>query len=100
LLVRQWTASWLKNAKAERDRIDRLRSLVDLQSRDLAFKEYAGAISQEVLSSQPDGMKATLKTLLGKTRRDLARNDHLHRRLSTEIDELTEIIQWVEQNGQ
>jgi hypothetical protein len=100
LVVRQWTASWVKNAKAERDRLDRRRSLIELQSRDSAFKDYAGAIGREILSSQPSGPDATLKTLLSKTRRDLARNDHLHRRLSTEIDELTEIIQWVEQNGQ
>jgi hypothetical protein len=100
-LVRQWNANWLDNAHTERERIDRQRSLVELDERVEAVGAYADSLSRHLLKTNPGptNPRGTLKTLLLRTRDALLQNDRLHRRASLEREELEAIIQWVEGNG-
>lgn len=98
-LLAQWSASWLNNAKAERDRIERERGYVELTGQVEAAAAYADSISKSLLKHNPRTPKDALKTLLLRSRDELVKNDRLHRRASMEREELEDIIQWVERNG-
>lgn len=98
-LLAQWSASWLNNAKAERDRIERERGYVELTGQVEAADAYANSISSSLLKHNPRTPKDTLKTLLLRSRDELVKNDRLHRRASMEREELEDILQWVERDG-
>ncbi len=99
-LVRQWSTTWLDSAKAERDRIDRLHGFIELSGQVEAVLEYTKSLSSNLLRHRPPTPKDTLKILMLRSRDELVRNDRLHRRASMEREELEELIQWVERNGQ
>lgn len=98
-LLAQWSASWLDNAKAERERIERERGYVELIGQVEAAGAYADSISKSLLKHNPKNPKDTLRVLLLRSRDELIKNDRLHRRASMEREELEDIIQWVERNG-
>lgn len=98
-LVRQWSTTWLDSAKAERDRIDRLRGFVELSGQVEAVLEYTKSLSSNLLRHRPTTPKDSLKILMLRCRDELVNNDRLHRRASMEREELEELIQWVERNG-
>jgi len=98
-LLARWSASWLDNAKAERDRIERERGYVELTGQVEAASAYADSISKSLLKHSPKDLKGALKALLLRSRDELVKNDRLHRRASMEREELEDIIQWVERNG-
>jgi hypothetical protein len=98
-LIRQWSANWLDNARAERERIERRRSFIELNAGVEAFGAYAESLSRNLLKVNPrKDPKDTLKTLLLRTRDELLKNDRLHRRTDLERETLEEIIQWLEEN--
>jgi hypothetical protein len=99
-LVRQWSATWLDNAKAERGLIDSQRGYAELDERVEAVGAYAESLSKYLLGVDPgrDNPKGTLKTLLLRTRDELVKNDRSHRRAGLELEELEAILQWVEGN--
>lgn len=101
-LVNQWNTTWLENARAERDRIERQRGFVSLNGQVKAAQKYAQSLSSNLLKLDPgeDDPKETLKTLLLRSRDELIRNDRMHHRASMEREELEGIIQWVERNEQ
>ena len=99
-LVRQWSTTWLDSAKAERKRIERLRSFVELDGQVDAVLTYAQSLSQHLNDVKPKDAKGTLKTLLLRSRDQLINDARMHRRASMEREELEELIQWVERNGQ
>jgi hypothetical protein len=99
-LVRQWSTTWLDSAKAERNRIERLRSFKELDGQVEAVLNYAQSLSKHLNDVKPEDVKGTLKTLLLRSRDQLINDDRLHRRASMEREELEELIQWVERNGQ
>ncbi len=98
-LVRQWSTTWLDSAKAERDRIDRLRGFVELSGQVDAVLKYALSLSRNLLKNKPVTQKDTLKTLMLRSRDELVKEDRLHRRARMEREELEELIQWVERNS-
>jgi len=98
-LTKQWNASWLDNANAERSRIERQRGFFELDSQTVASNNYALSLSKKLLKEKPATPKETLKTLLLRSRDELVKDDRLHRRASMEREELEEIIQWVERNS-
>jgi hypothetical protein len=99
-LVRQWSTTWLDIAKAEHNRIERLRSFVELDGQVDAVLAYAQSLSSHLNEVKPDNPKNTLKTLLLRSRDQLVNDDRMHRRASMEREELEELIQWVERNDQ
>lgn len=100
-LVRQWSASWLENAKAERSRIERLRGFMELEGQAEAVREYSRSLSQHLLKNTTGDPQAKecLRTLLLRSRDELVKNDRFHRRASIEREELEEILQWLERSG-
>jgi len=104
-IIRQWSASWLVNAKTESEQIDRKRNIVETFAREQALVDYAEVISREIneLSKrrQPE-IKEMLKTLLFRTRaliRSGEHSDQLRRRMSLELQEIEDMIKWMEANG-
>jgi hypothetical protein len=98
-LVRQWKASWLQNAQAEKAQIDRLRSFTEIKAQIEGDMEYAVSIGRSLQADRPKGLKETIRTILLRTRNELVKNDRFHRRAGMEREALEEIIQWVERNG-
>lgn len=104
-LIKQWSANWLTNAKAESEQIDRKRNIVETAAREQALIKYAEVISSEInelaKKRQPE-IKDTLKTILMRTRaliRSGEYSDQLRRRMSTELQEIENMIEWMEANG-
>ncbi len=99
-MVSQWETSWLGNAKAEHDGVERLRKIAELQGREKALRDYAGALGKgldrEKIPQGKDALTETVRNLIMRTRSLIYRNTRLHRHLSTEIHELDEILKWME----
>jgi len=98
-IINHWEADWLANALAEKEQIDRRRSYIETSGQEQAIRQYADSLSQAVLKEKPNGVKATLKVLLMRSRLIIIRNDQLRRKMSTEQQELEDIIRWIEVNG-
>jgi hypothetical protein len=98
-VIKQWEANWLANALAEKDQIDRRRSLIETAGQEQALRQYAHLLSQALERDKPSGVKATLKTLLMRSRSIIIRDDQLRRKMSAEQQELDAIIRWIEVNG-
>ena len=97
--IDQWEAAWLASARAEKDQIDRRRSLIETSGQEQAVRQYADLLSQSLAKDKPSGIKATLKTLLMRSRSIIIRNDLLRSHMSSEQQELEGIIRWIEVNG-
>lgn len=98
-IISQWEADWLANADAEKEQIDRRLSYLETSGQEQAIRQYADSLSQAVIKEKPSGVKATLKTLLMRSRSIIIRNDQLLRKMSSEQQELEDIIRWIEVNG-
>ena len=98
-VIGQWEANWLGNAKKEKDQIDRRRSLVETAGLEEALLQHAESLSQALVRENPQDLKAAFKTLLNRTRSLIIRSDRLRRKMSTEQEELDNIIRWIEVNG-
>jgi hypothetical protein len=97
-LISQWTANWLVNARNERERIETARSYAALSGQEKAIIEHAQDMGISVLESKREakGLKDTVKALLVRSRMLLVRSDRMHRRASNELQELEEVLQWLE----
>lgn len=98
-IIRQWSATWLLNARAEREQIERERIVVETKGRDEAIRQYANFLSKDLVQKKPVGLKETLKTLLLRTRTLIITNPQLRQRMSDEQQDLEDIIRWLEGNG-
>jgi hypothetical protein len=98
-IIRQWSATWLLNARAEREQIERERIMVETKGRDEAIRQYANFLSKDLVQKKPVGLKETLKTLLLRTRTLIITNPQLRQRMSDEQQDLEDIIRWMEGNG-
>lgn len=102
-LIRQWTANWMTNARAERDRIETARSYASLNGKEKGLEEYVRDLTQDLLKQKRDGkddLKGAVRALLMRTRVILVQNDRMPRRASTELQELEDILQWLETGQQ
>lgn len=97
-IIRKWSTSWLKNAKTESEQIERKKNIIESAGRDKAYRQYAEMISREVVQKKPQGVKDTLKTLLMWTRTMIFKNDQLRRRMTSDEQDLEDIIKWIEVN--
>ncbi len=98
-LIREWTANWLRTALLEREQIEEKRSLASHAGNEDAQKEFAAMVSREFVKTARKNQRSALQSLLQNTLKGLVRNPSLYRRLSTEPQEITEIVQWLRENA-
>lgn len=104
-LIKQWSATWLNNAKAESEQIDRKRNIIETSAREQAQINYAMIISREInelTKKEKPNVQGILKALLLRSRaliRSGEYSEQLRRRMSTELQEIEDMIKWVEVNG-
>jgi hypothetical protein len=98
-IIRNWSATWLTNARLESEQVERKRSLVDTQGQEKAIRQYADFLSKDLTQKKPVGIKETLKTLLLRTRQLIINSHQLRQRMTDEQQDLENIIRWIEGNG-
>ena len=98
-IIRRWSATWLLNAKAESEQIERRRSIIEAAGQEKAIRQYADFLSKDMIRKKPVGIKETLKTLLLGTRTLIMNNPQLRQRMSAEQQDLEDIIRWIEGGG-
>ena len=101
-LIQQWSTNWLRSAKAESEQLDRKRNVIETSSQEQAHVQYAKLISREIDQLAKKGkpeVKDLLKALLLRSRamiRSGEHSDQLRRRMTTELQEIEDMIQWLE----
>lgn len=95
-IIKRWSATWLNNAKIEKDQIDRKRSIVESAGQEEAIRQYAEWLSNDLVKKKPVGVKETLKALLMSTRTIIFRKDQLRKLMPDGQEDLEEIIKWIE----
>ncbi len=97
-LVSNWSSNWLQNARAERERIETARSFASLSGQERAILEHAVEMAGELRQQkqQDSGLRQVVRALLARSRLLLIRSDRMHRRAANELQELEEVMQWVE----
>jgi hypothetical protein len=104
-LIKQFSTSWLKTAKDESEQLDRKRTVIEIAAQEQAHIKYATQLSREINEQAKKGKpesKSLLKTLLLRSRamiRSGEQSDQLRRRMTTELQEIEDMIKWVEENG-
>ena len=98
-LINRWSASWLINARVEKEQIERKRNIVESAGQEKAIRQYADLFSRDLIQKKPVGVKETLKTLLLRTRTIIFNNDQLRKRMAPQQQELEDIIKWIEVSG-
>jgi hypothetical protein len=103
-LIDEWSANWLQRARSEYRQIERLHADEKLAGQSLALKEFATATVQMLGNAlaetdtaerrpEPD-LPASLRMLLQGTLKLCIREPQLQQRLTNQMSELTEIIEW------
>ena len=95
-IIGRWTTTWLRNAKAESEQVERKRNLIGTTGEEQAVRQYAVFLSKDLMQKRPVGIKETLKVLLLRTRALIMSKPQLRQRMSEEQEELDEIIRWIE----
>jgi len=97
-LVNNWTSNWLLNARAERERIEAARSIAALEGQEKAVIAHAQEVAAELLKQKKQGgdLKQAVRSLLARSRTILIRSDRMNRRAANELQELEEVMQWLE----
>ena len=95
-IISRWSTTWLKNARGESEQIERRRNIIESAAREQAIRQYADMLSRDLVQKKPLGVRETLRTLLMRTRAIIFNNDQLRQRMTTEQQELEEIIKWIE----
>ena len=98
-IIKRWSATWLNNARAEKEQIERRRSIVESAGQEEAIRQYAEWLSNDLVKKKPIGVKDTLKTLLMSTRTIIFRKDQLRKLMPEGQENLEEIIKWIEADG-
>jgi hypothetical protein len=98
-IINKWSATWLSNAKAEAEQIERKQNIITSAGSEKAIRQYADFLSKDLIQKKPVGIKETLKALLLRTRALIMTNDQLRQHMSDEQQELEDIIRWIEVSG-
>ncbi|RPI23326.1 MAG: hypothetical protein EHM70_22650 [Chloroflexota bacterium] len=109
-LVEQWRTTWMQRAEEESRNIERLNAEARLVGQDTAVKEFATASGQllamalqhlpeehESLEGEQMGpnMPESLRLLLQGTLKLCIREPLLQSRMSNQMNNLLEIIEWI-----
>jgi len=101
-IIKGWNASWLNNAKAESDQIDRRRNNIEKTAEEKAKRQYVEALSREINDLAKIGkpsIKETLKVLILRSHSMIRSSEQLRRRMTTEMQDIEEMVKWIEANG-
>lgn len=101
-IIKGWNASWLNNAKAESEQVDRRRNNAEKAAEEKAKRQYVETMSREINDLSRNGkpsIKDTLKALILKSHTIIRTNEQLRRRMTTELQDIEEMIKWIEANG-
>ena len=101
-IIKTWNASWLNNAKAESDQIDRRRNIIEKTAEEKAKRRYVEVLSREINELAKAGkpsIKETLKALILRSHSMIRTSEQLRRRMTTEMQDIEEMIKWIEANG-
>ena len=97
-LISAWTSNWLKSAEKEHDQVERQRALRMRMGQEGALLEFAQSASQEISVQFPHGRSEALELLMHGVLRGSLRNATLQRRMTSEANELSDLIQWLREN--
>lgn len=97
-IIEKWSASWMKNAEAEKRQIESRQNIVKSAGQEKAIRQYADLLSRDLLRKKPVNAKESLKTLLMRTRTIIINNDQLRKDMTEEQQTLEDILRWVEEN--
>ena len=96
-LLARWRTSWLSNAMADRNRIERLNLAYIEQGRQKALLDHALSLSKSLLKENTANVPAAVKALLQGTESEIRGNDRLLGRVSTELETIQGLEKWVEE---
>ena len=94
LLVGQWKTNWLENAVADHKRVERLKRVYGENGSQKGRQEHASALSEAMID--PHDVTSAVKALLQKIQAEIRQDDHLLALTKTEIQDIDEIIMWME----
>lgn len=97
-IIEKWSASWLKNAEAEKKQIERRQNIIKSAGQEKAIRQYTDLLTRDLLRKKPANAKESLKTLLMRTRTIIIHNDQLRKDMTEEQQALEDILRWVEEN--
>jgi DNA topoisomerase VI subunit B len=101
-IIKGWNSSWLSNARAESEQVDRRRNNVEKAAEEKAKRQYIETISHAINELPRNGkpeIKDALKALILKSHTMIRSNEQLRRRMTTELQDIEEMIKWIEANG-
>lgn len=98
-LISAWTTNWFKSAEREHDQVERQRTLRTRMGHEGALLEFARSASQEIGVQFPHSKPDALELLLHGILRGSLRNATLQRRMTSEANELSDLIQWLRENA-
>ena len=96
-LLNQWRTSWLSNAMADRNRIERLDLAYTEQARHNALLDHAQSLSQALARDNPGSVQAAVRTLLQATEAEIRGNDRILGRAGSDLDSLQGLEKWLEE---
>lgn len=97
-IIEKWSASWLKNAEAEKKQIERRQNIAKTIAQEKALHQYADLLSNDLLRKKPKDVKESLKVLLMRTNKIITNNDQIRKNMSEGQLTLEDILRWVEEN--
>ncbi len=97
-IIEKWSASWLKNAEAEKKQIERRQNIAKTVAQEKAIHQYADLLSNDLLRKKPKDVKESLKVLLMRTNKIITNNDQIRKNMSEGQLTLEDILRWVEEN--
>jgi hypothetical protein len=95
-LLERWNTSWLANARSDQNRVERLNAGYEEKGRQKAILDHAFTLSQGMTDENPLNISSTVKTLLQKTQAEIKLNDRLLGLMGGELENLEELVKWVE----
>lgn len=98
-MLNNWSSTWLNNAKDEKAYIEKQTQIRKTRGKEKALIEYTIALSKELAKETPKNKEYALKLLLRTTRREIIRDANLHKDAEDVIEQLTDLLHWVDKGG-
>lgn len=95
-LLERWNTNWLSNAKADRNRVERLQLAYNEKGKQQALLDHALTLTQTITKENPTSVPIAVKALLERTQSEIKLNDRLLSHMSNELESLDNLIRWVE----